>query len=513
MSDIKGTLDENLLNSNDENLLNSKEGTYFSDGITGHPKQLYLLFFTEMWERFSFYGMRALLILFMVGQLKFNDTKANLIYGAYNALVYLMPLFGGILADKILGYKRALYLGGILMAIGHLVLAIPTENSFYWGMAFLISGNGFFKPNISTMVGKLYRPGDPRRDGGFSIFYMGVNLGAAIGGLLCGYVGQQINWHYGFGLAGIFMILGLIVFVLGQSKLGTIGLPPTAKFNNGNKITPIQSIVIIGSFLLVPFFILILKNYEWMGYIMIPFCVIATVGILVLAFMQDKISRDKMLTAIILIVLSSFFWAFYEQGGGSLNLYAARNVNMLGMSSAALNNFINPFYIILLGFPMAAFWLWLNKNGKEPSTPFKFAMSFVLLGIGFYVFVFGGILSKTTGMVSLFWFALGYLIITLGELCLSPIGLSMVTKLSPSKFGGLMMGYWFLASAMGQFLAGWIGTLMALPSEGGENALSAIESLPIYSGVFTKITLASFVFAFILFGIGSQLKKWMHESK
>ena len=379
MSEINSSLDENLLNSKDENLLNSKEETYFSDGITGHPKQLYLLFFTEMWERFSFYGMRALLILFMVGQLKFNDTKANLIYGAYNALVYLMPLFGGILADKILGYKRALYLGGILMAIGHLVLAIPTENSFYWGMAFLISGNGFFKPNISTMVGKLYRPGDPRRDGGFSIFYMGVNLGAAIGGLLCGYVGQQINWHYGFGLAGIFMILGLIVFVLGQSKLGNIGLPPTSKFNNGNKITPIQGIVIIGSFLLVPFFILILRNYEWMGYIMIPFCVIATVGILVLAFMQDKISRDKMLTAIILIVLSSFFWAFYEQGGGSLNLYAARNVNMLGMSSAALNNFINPFYIILLGFPMAAFWLWLNKNGKEPSTPFKFAMAFVLL--------------------------------------------------------------------------------------------------------------------------------------
>lgn len=281
-------------------------------------------------------------------------------------------------------------------------------------------------------------------------FYMGVNLGAAIGGLLCGYVGQQINWHYGFGLAGIFMILGLIVFVLGQSKLGNIGLPPTSKFNNGNKITPIQGIVIIGSFLLVPFFILILRNYEWMGYIMIPFCVIATVGILVLAFMQDKISRDKMLTAIILIVLSSFFWAFYEQGGGSLNLYAARNVNMLGMSSAALNNFINPFYIILLGFPMAAFWLWLNKNGKEPSTPFKFAMAFVLLGIGFYVFVLEDIIQINRNGF-LVWFALGYLIITLGELCLSPIGLSMVTKLSPSKFGGLMMGYWFLASAMGQF--------------------------------------------------------------
>lgn len=495
-----------------EFLDNDKE-VYFSDNVSGHPKQLYLLFFTEMWERFSFYGMRALLILFMVDQLKYNDTKANLIYGAYNALVYLMPLFGGILADKILGYKRALFLGGILMAIGHLVLAIPTEQSFFYGMAFLISGNGFFKPNISTMVGKLYRPGDARRDGGFSIFYMGVNIGAAFGGLLCGYVGQTINWHYGFGLAGVFMILGLIGFLYGQKSLGVIGLPPVAKFNNGNKITMVQGLVIVGAFLLVPFFILILTNYEWMGYIMIPFCVIATIAICVLAFMQDKVTRDKMLTAIILIVLSSFFWAFYEQGGGSLNLYAARNVNMLGMSSASVNNFINPFYIILLGFPMAALWLYMSKKKIEPSTPMKFGIAFLLLGIGFYIFVIGGVISKSTGMVSLFWFALGYLLITVGELCLSPIGLSMVTKLSPSKFGGLMMGYWFLASAMGQFLAGWIGTLMALPTEGGKNNLSAIESLPIYSGVFTKITLASFVFAVILIVLSPQLKKWMHDSK
>ncbi|MBX7224868.1 MAG: peptide MFS transporter [Chitinophagales bacterium] len=501
---------ENLL---DDNLNAGIKEEFFSDKVQGQPKQLYLLFFTEMWERFSFYGMRALLILFMVSQLKYADGKANLIYGGYNALVYLMPLLGGFLADRILGYRRAIILGGILMAIGHLVLAIPTENSFFVGMAFLISGNGFFKPNISTMVGKLYRPGDPRRDGGFSIFYMGINIGAAFGGLICGYIGQTINWHYGFGLAGIFMILGLIVFLLGQKSLGEIGIKPEVSVSKGNNNLLAQIGVVGLSLALVPLFIFLLHNYTLMGSIMIPFCIIATIGMIVLAFLQDAKTRDKMLTAIILIVFSAFFWAFYEQGGGSLNLFAARNVNMLGMSSAAINNFINPFYIILLGFPMAALWMYLSKIKKEPSTPLKFSISFLLLGIGFYIFVVGGMMAKNTGMVSLFYFAAGYFLITVGELCISPIGLSMTTKLSPSKFGGFMMGYWFLASAMGQFLAGWIGSLMALPTEGGQQTISSVESLSIYSGVFQKITLISLVFFVILALLSPQLKKWMHDVK
>jgi POT family proton-dependent oligopeptide transporter len=503
MSDTHQLLDSDLSNQN----LSSE--TYIADGIEGHPKQLALLFFTEMWERFSFYGMRALLVLFMVHQLKYADAKANLIYGTYTALVYLMPLFGGIAADKILGYRRAIVLGGILMAAGHLILAIPTEWSFFAGMAFLISGNGFFKPNISTMVGKLYRPGDARRDGAFSIFYMGVNLGAAIGGLICGYIGQKINWHYGFGLAGIFMILGLITFIFGQKSLGEIGLVP--KETSGKPVgNQKQLMILIGSLVIIPLFIFLFNNYTLMGKIMFPICIIATVAMVIIAFQQDKIARDKMLTAIVLVAFSVLFWAFYEQGGGSLNLYTERNVNTFGMPAAAINNFINPFYIILLSFPFAWMWLSLSKKDKEPSTPMKFSLSFFQLGLGFFLFVVGAKLAFN-GQVSFFWYALGYLLLTTGELCISPIGLSMITKLSPPKFTGMMMGFWFLASALGQHLAGVIGTLMAIPSEGGATTVSSVESLSIYSGVFMKIFYVSIGGGIILLLLVPILKRWMHS--
>lgn len=485
---------------------------YIADGVQGHPKQLALLFFTEMWERFSFYGMRALLILFMVQQLQYADAKANLIYGTYTALVYLMPLFGGMAADKLLGYRRAIILGGALMAMGHLILAIPTEWSFFAGMAFLISGNGFFKPNISTMVGKLYRPGDARRDGAFSIFYMGVNLGAAIGGLICGYIGQKINWHYGFGLAGIFMVVGLITFLFGQKSLGTIGLVP--KDDTGNTVSlQKQGLVYAASLAIIPIFIFLFNHYTIMGTIMFPVCLVAVGAMIFLAFQQEKDARDKMLTAIVLVVFSTMFWAFYEQGGGSLNLFTERNVNTFGMPAAAINNFINPFYIILLSFPFAAMWLWLAKRDKEPSDPMKFSLAFFQLGLGFLIFVLGAKLATGDGRVSFFWYALGYLLLTTGELCLSPIGLSMITKLSPVKYTGMMMGFWFLASALGQHLAGLIGTLMAVPSEGGETTVSAAESLGIYSGVFQQIFYISVGGGLVLLLLVPVLKRWSHGVK
>lgn len=483
---------------------------YHSDSSKGHPKQLILLFLTEMWERFSFYGMRALLILYMVNELKYSDEKGNLVYGSYQALVYTMPLFGGLIADKIFGFRRSVVLGGVLMAIGHLILALPSEQSFFVGLAFLISGNGFFKPNISSMVGRLYRPGDSRRDVGFSIFYLGINVGAFLGGLICGYVGQQINWHYGFGLAGIFMVLGLIVFLFGQKSLGDVGLPPVSasiKDTKGKQL----GVIALG-FLQVPLFVVLLTNYKLMGYLLIPFCVVATIAMLFIAFSQEKEARQKMLAAIVLIFFSAFFWAFYEQGGGSLNLYAARNVDMLGMSSAAVNNAINPFFIFTLTFPMAWLWMKLSKNNIEPSTPAKFGFAFVLLGIGFYVFVIGGFWSNE-GMVNLSYFVAGYLLVTLGELFLSPIGLSMVTKLSPERFTGMMMGFWFLASAMGQYLAGIIGTLMAIPHGGDSESILPINSIGIYSGVFVKITIVSIVVGLILFALTPLLRRWMHDVK
>lgn len=494
-----------------ENLLADNNNTYIADAVQGHPKQLALLFFTEMWERFSFYGMRALLMLFMVQQLQYADVKANLIYGTYTALVYLMPLFGGIAADKILGYRKAIILGGVLMAVGHLVLAVPTEWSFFAGMAFLISGNGFFKPNISSMVGKLYAPDDARRDSAFSIFYMGVNLGAAIGGLLCGYIGQKINWHYGFGLAGIFMVVGLITFVIGQKSLGNIGLVP--KNENGEAVAKQNQILVyVISLAIVPLFIFLFNHYTLMGKIMFPICIIATITMVEIAYQQEKEARDRMLTAIVLVAFSVLFWAFYEQGGGSLNLYTERNVNTFGFPAAAINNFINPFYIILLSFPFAWLWISLANKGKEPSTPMKFSLSFFQLGIGFFLFVIGAKLAFD-GRVSFLWYALGYLMLTTGELCISPIGLSMITKLSPPKFTGMMMGFWFLASALGQHLAGLIGTLMAIPSESGETTVSAVDSLNIYSGVFMKIFYVSIGGGLVLLLLVPILKKAMHSSK
>ncbi|MCC6515186.1 MAG: peptide MFS transporter [Chitinophagales bacterium] len=494
-----------------ENLLADNNNNYIADAVQGHPKQLALLFFTEMWERFSFYGMRALLMLFMVQQLQYADVKANLIYGTYTALVYLMPLFGGIAADKILGYRKAIILGGVLMAVGHLVLAVPTEWSFFAGMAFLISGNGFFKPNISSMVGKLYAPDDARRDSAFSIFYMGVNLGAAIGGLLCGYIGQKINWHYGFGLAGIFMVVGLITFVIGQKSLGNIGLVP--KNENGDAVAKQNQILVyVISLAIVPLFIFLFNHYTLMGKIMFPICIIATITMVAIAYQQEKEARDRMLTAIVLVAFSVLFWAFYEQGGGSLNLYTERNVNTFGFPAAAINNFINPFYIILLSFPFAWLWISLANKGKEPSTPMKFSLSFFQLGIGFFLFVIGAKLAFD-GRVSFLWYALGYLMLTTGELCISPIGLSMITKLSPPKFTGMMMGFWFLASALGQHLAGLIGTLMAIPSESGETTVSAVDSLNIYSGVFMKIFYVSIGGGLVLLLLVPILKKAMHSSK
>lgn len=502
--------------------MQAPHGTYIADNVKGHPKQLALLFFTEMWERFSFYGMRALLVLFMVHQLKYADAKANLIYGTYTALVYLMPLFGGIAADKILGYRRAIILGGALMAIGHLILAVPAEWSFFAGMAFLISGNGFFKPNISTMVGRLYRDDDARRDSAFSIFYMGVNLGAFIGGLLCGELGQnghkhfsfiteENSWHYGFGLAGVFMVLGLITFLFGQKSLGEIGLVP--KEETGKEVTlPKQFSVLIGSLIIIPIFIFLFHNYTLMGKIMFPIAIIATVAMVVIAFKQEKEARNKMLAAIVMVAFSVLFWAFYEQGGGSLNLYTERNVNTFGISAAAINNSINPFYIIILSFPFAWLWVWLDKRGKEPTTPMKFTVSFLQLGLGFFLFVVGAKLA-TDGRVSFLWYALGYLMLTTGELCISPIGLSMITKLSPPKFTGMMMGFWFLASALGQHLAGVIGTLMAIHSEGGSATVSPIESLAIYSGVFMKIFYVAIGGGLVLFLLIPILKRWMGDEK
>jgi proton-dependent oligopeptide transporter, POT family len=487
--------------------------------MTGkQPKQLYLLFFAEMWERFSFYGMKALLIAYMVSQLNYDDPKAYAILGSYAALVYTMPMFGGFMADRFIGYQRAVIFGGILMTLGHGILALPNDWSFFYGMAFIICGNGFFKPNISSLVGTLYGENDPRRDSGFSIFYMGINIGAAIGGFLCAYVGTEINWHYGFGLAGIFMAIGLVVFVFGKKSLGHRGLPPNIDALKKPVFAFIkpEHLIYGGTLLIVPLVVTLFHQYHLMDYIMFGLGMVALIYILFLGMKMERASKLKLFAALIMIIFSIVFWAVYEQNAGSMNLLAERNAKMvlfgMDLPELSINNFLPPGWVIILTLIIAPLWPWLNKRGKEPSTPLKFALSFIFLGIGFYVFYLGCQANQSTGILPLWPFLWGYMFIILGELCISPIGLSMVTKLSPAKMVSLMMGIWFFASAIGEFLAGKIGSMMSVPKEVlAKN--DPVLSLPYYADVILKIGIASAVIGVLLIFTVPFLKRWMGNVK
>jgi POT family proton-dependent oligopeptide transporter len=482
------------------------------------PKQLYLLFFAEMWERFSFYGMKALLIAYMVSQLNYDDPKAYAILGSYAALVYTMPMFGGFMADRFIGYQRSVVFGGILMTLGHFVLALPNDWSFFYGMAFIICGNGFFKPNISSLVGTLYGENDPRRDSGFSIFYMGINIGAAIGGFLCAYVGKEINWHYGFGLAGIFMALGLIVFVFGKKSLGDKGLPPNREALKKPVFAFIkpEHLIYGGTLLVVPLVVTLFHQYHLMDYIMFGLGIVSLIYILSLGMKMERAVKLKLFAALIMIIFSIVFWAVYEQNAGSMNLLAERNAKMtlfgMDLPELSINNFLPPGWVIVLTLIIAPLWPWLNKRGKEPSTPLKFALSFIFLGAGFCIFYLGCLANQSTGIVPLWPFVFGYMFIILGELCISPIGLSMVTKLSPAKMVSLMMGIWFFASAIGEFMAGKIGSMMSVPDE----ILAKNDptlSLPYYADVILKIGVAAVAIGILLMFTVPFLKRWMGNVK
>lgn len=485
---------------------------------TGHPKQLYLLFFAEMWERFSFYGMKALLIAYMVSELNYDDPKAYAILGSYAALVYTMPMFGGFMADKFIGYQRAVMFGGILMTLGHFILALPNDWSFFYGMAFIICGNGFFKPNISSLVGTLYGENDPRRDSGFSIFYMGINIGAALGGFLCAYVAKEFNWHYGFGLAGIFMAIGFVVFYLGKKSLLEKGLPPDPEVLKKPVLAFLkpEHLIYGGTLLIVPLVVTLFNQYHLMDYIMFGLGIVALVYVISVGLKMEKVAKMKLFAALIMIIMSIVFWAIYEQNAGSMNLLAERNAQMflfgIDLPELSMNNFLPPGWVIVLTLIVAPLWPWLNKRGKEPSTPMKFALSFIFLGLGFFVFYLGCHANESTGIVPLWPFLWGYCFIILGELCLSPIGLSMVTKLSPAKMVALMMGIWFFASAIGEFLAGKIGAMMSVPAEIlAKN--DPVLSLPYYADVIFKISVASAVIGVLLMFTVPFLKRWMGNVK
>ena len=513
--------------------------------ILGHPKGLFVLFFAEMWERFSYYGMRALLIFYLTKHWLFSDSDAGVIYGAYTALVYITPVIGGYLADKYLGQRKAVLFGAVLLTLGHFFMAFEGEPAagaegnaiiyvFWLALARSIVGSGFRKANISVIVGQLYPRTDVRRDGAYTIFYMGINLGAAIGSLLCGYIGETYGWAYGFGLAGIGMLAGLLVFVWGKPLLLGRGEPPAilAKgkefgvYGAGIALVALCWIAIqyqdavgvfLGTFgaalvcyvlaiatfqlpygeyakapkaalysyfglsalLVVSMFFVSNGSAEWRLPAAIGFGGVLSVMILQMVAKTDH-DRDRIVAAMFLIIVSIIFWALFEQAGSSLNLFTDRHVDRGGVPASVFQS-INAIYIILLAPVFATVWTVLGRKGMEPSTPMKFGLGVIQVGLGFLVLVWG---AQSVGIdvpTPVIFIFLIYLLHTTGELCLSPVGLSAMNRLAPAQIASLIMGTWFFASATGNFAAGLIAA--ATGAEGVGDAAGKTVVLDVYTAV------------------------------
>ncbi|MGD0578629.1 MAG: peptide MFS transporter [Bryobacteraceae bacterium] len=435
----------------------------------GHPVGLSTLFFTELWERFGYYGMRALLILFMVaptssGGLGMDVMTAGSIYGLYTASVYMVCLPGGWLADRFLGQRKAVLWGGILIAIGYLMLAAPDVRVFYTGLCVVVCGTGLLKPNISTIVGQLYGPEDPRRDAGFSIFYMGINLGATIAPLICGYAGQRIDWHLGFALSGVGMTFGVIQFWLGRRHLGDAGLHPVPAANPEEAASlrrllrrALAGVAGIGAAMafvhltgLLPLTPILLVNSA--GVVLLTI-VVALFAWMLLGGDWTPLERKRLAAILVLFIAASLFWSAYEQAGSSLSLFADRssdNVILHFEFPASWYQSLNSLFIVALA-PLLA-WLWVRLGKRQPSSPAKFALGLVFVGLGYVVLVFGALLSAHGTKVTPLFLVVTYLMHTVGELCLSPVGLSAITKLAPARVGSFMMGVWFISISIGDYL-------------------------------------------------------------
>ena len=691
--------------------------------LFGHPTGLYTLFFAEMWERFSYYGMRALLLLYMLkGFLGYGDKDANAVYGAYTALVYMTPFFGGMIADRMLGKRTAVVIGGLLMAVGHLLMMIQTELWFFCALGFLITGNGFFKPNISSMVGELYSEQSTKRDSGFTIFYIGINLGGAISPLLCGYIGETYGWHLGFGLATIGMLIGLAVFV--APNLATqilIALAATSsvvamiRFNAGDTFSLISTYfvvfaliisaivaitaltrgglpkeigrapfpelwtknlikVLVGVVIAIPVFVLLVSGFSIVpgfneqltlipesvikpmqespsklvkglaqfvdeasrpaGLVLSLAGIIATIYLIREAIRMNKIARERMFVVFILTFFSIWFWAFFEQSGSSVNNFTDRNIDRVGETRlvaqsdvgqiveirlsadkelegmeyfsqeflghengsnkvklqiekamrrvegakeeakrmpeeklaatiadlqkeprmtmtamtylrefakqdsatredrkiewkyteenvgkiglggaeipASVFQAVNSIYIMIFGLVLTGLWGYLGARGLEPSTPIKFALSLIQVGMGFAMLYFGAQTADSDGMVASYWLLLMYLLLTTGELCLSPVGLSMVTKLSPARLVSTVMGSWFLATAFSQFLAGIIAQYASVNEGGGNIVPIPSATVHIYGDVYKMVAIFACGAGVVCLALSPLLKKWMH---
>jgi len=432
-----------------------------------HPSGLFTLFFTEMWERFSYYGMRALLVLYLVNALDYPRSDALAIYGTYTALVYLTPIIGGYLADRYLGYRKSILIGALVMAMGHFAMAFPAL--LFPALGLIITGNGFFKPNISTLVGSLYREHDPRRDGGFTIFYIGINLGAFIAPLIAGTLGEKIGWHWGFASAGVGMLLAVTLFLRGQHNLGAAGLPAGQDRLVRRdwlhialvsvSMIPLVFVAIGTSGVLAPLWHQVGTGLK----VAIP----VTAFVAYLAWQLRTCTRDerhRVLAIVIVSIFVIFFWTGFEQAGGTMNLFADKLTDrtMLGWEMPATYfQGINPLLIVLLGPLFSMMWTRLDRSRFALPVSAKMGVGIIIMGAGFIVLAIAQGRADVVGKVGPQWLFVVYLLHTMGELCLSPIGLSMITRLAPVHLAAIMMGLWFTANAIANYLAGTLESLLA----------------------------------------------------
>lgn len=485
-----------------------------------YPKQLWALFFSEMWERFCFYAMRGMLAYFMTTELGLESKLSNLQYGAIQAFVYAFTFLGGMLADKILGFRKSLTWGGLLMIIGSIILAIDPHRFFFVGITFNIIGTGFFKPNISSMVGQLYKKDDSRRDAGFLLFYSGINIGAMIGGyiiaigkgtMFASFIPESFRWNFAFAASGIAMSISVITFLVTKKNLGPIGESPLLSKNTNTRRSYEWSTYVL-ALIAIPLVMAMVSNTVYTDYFMYA------IGPFSLAYFVFEMTKNsmaenkKLLAAFLFILFSVVFWAIFEQAGGSLSLFASTNVNdqLVGitMDPNGVNNSINALFVIVLAPVIGLMFISMSKKKIEPSSTIKFGIGFLLLGIAFLTFYSMRFGATEDGKGSLNILAMAYLVMSIGELFLSPIGLSLMTKLAPHRMQGFMMGMWFLASAYGQYVAGLFGASIS-PSESD----SGTQKLEIYTQGYYDFAWYAVIAGILLISLYPLMKKLMQGEK
>ena len=481
-----------------------------------HPTGLRTLFFTEMWERMSFYGMRGILVLFMTasisdGGLDFNNASASAIYGIYAASVYLATLPGGWIGDNIFGQQKTILYGGIIIMFGHLALAIPSMNFFYLGLTLVVVGTGLLKPNISAIVGGLYDKNTSLRESGFTIFYMSINLGSILGFFICGFLGENIGWHYGFGAAGIGMLFGVLQYKVNIKSLGEIGLKPSSELEVQTKKKYLRVTITLSIIALI---ILVLGFLDFWRIDPIPLAniltfIIASISlayflyIYFLGKLNDK-EKKKIIMIFILFIGAALFWSGFDQGGSSFNIFAKEYTDriMFGWEyPASWLQILNPLFVVILAPFMSYLWIFLGKRMLDPSLPFKFGMGLIFMALGFVVIAIGAQVAMSEGLAGAKWLLLTYLFHTIGELILSPIGLAAISSLSPKRYIGQMMGVWFLASSLGAILAGLLS---------GQATNQGLASMP---DLFNQIAIISTLAGLVLILIARPLQKWVFNKE